>query len=551
VADKMTNILFVNIPATSLNGIEQFATSKNIDRLPIVMPLGILYLSASAKFNCKNQNNFQLLDYCADYDKIKNYADNPKKFFIDLAIEKVTVQPEIISITLNFACMYDTFLFCVNELKRLFPNSCIIVGGIQASNTVNHLIKICNIDYVMCGEGEIAFPQCIDQYQSGISLNEIKGVYSRDKIPDKKIITTDFIENLDMIPYPDWDILDMDIYSKTKTGWTHETDVNTMVASVITSRGCIFHCTFCSAHTIHGRKMRGRSIENVISEIKELNKKYGINGFTFIDDLITYDKKRMIDLMVSLKKLDIENLKIEFPNALSINTTDSDTIDLMERSGVSTIILALESGSSYTQKYIIKKNVNFDKTNIITNYIRKNHPNIDLRCNILFGFPHETKQLMQESLDFVKTLPLDWVRFFAAVPLPGSEMYQQFIEMGAIQDSPENWERVHFGFGSRAFDTPEISAEELNEFIYQANLDLNFKNNYNVRTGNISRALHHFKEIVKIYDFQIICWYSILNCYTKLNDAEGVKITETKIDQLLKSDERAIEMYEKYQQYIS
>jgi anaerobic magnesium-protoporphyrin IX monomethyl ester cyclase len=548
----MTDILFVNIPAAPLKTIEESAQSKSTYYLPIVMPLGLLYLSASAKANCKNNHHFQVLDYCAELDKIKNYPENFKQFFIDLAKERIVGNPDIISITLNFALMYDTFVFCIDVLKESYPRSCIIVGGTQASNTVHHLIKNPNIDYVMCGEGEIAFPQFIDNYPSEDLLTGIKGVYSRNKIPDKEIIMTDFVEDINTIPYPDWGILDMDAYTTTKIGWTHETDEaqESRVASILTERGCFFHCTFCSAHTIHGRKIRGRTIENVIGEIKELNARYGVNRFTFADDLVTYDKKRLINLLALMKKLDILNFKIEFPGSLSINTTDNDIIDLMAECKVKTIILALESGSQYTQKHIIKKNVNFDKAISLSKYIREAHPELILRCNLLFGFPYETKELMQESLDFVKTLPLDWVYFYTASPLPGSEMYWQFVESGAIQDSPETWGRVHFGFGSRVFDTPEISAEELNEFIYRANLDVNFKNNYNMRTGNISRALYLFKEIVKIYDFHIVCWHMILDCYKKLNDTEGMKNTQTKIDQLLKSDQQAIEMYKKYPQYI-
>jgi radical SAM superfamily enzyme YgiQ (UPF0313 family) len=545
----MTNILFVNIPAIPWNELKLYSTHKNTIYSPLAMPMGLLYLSACVKAKFGNQHKVQLLDYRANLDKILNYSDTPKIFFSGLATELVKFEPDIISITLNFACAYQTFVYCVQELKRTYPHSCIIVGGIQASNTVEHLITNQNIDYVMCGEGEIAFPQCVSTYEKIKNLTEIKGVYSKDKLPGKKRVITDMVEDLDTIPYPDWDILDMDVYiCGGRQQGSGDSSIRT--ATVITSRGCPFKCTFCSSHTIHGRKTRTRSVENVIGEIKELNKSFGINLITFEDDLITSNKKRTIEIFSTLKQLKFKNFKIEFPDILSINTTDNEVLDIMVENGLSVAIFALESGSSYTQKHIIKKNVNLEKTHAIVNHLRNNHPEVIIRCMLLFGFPHETKELMQESLSYAKTLALDWVAFNPATPLPGSEMYDQFIEMGAIKDIPETWERCHFGVGSRNFDTPEMSAAELNEFIYMANLDVNFKNNYNIRSGNFSRALQQFEGIVKKYNFHIIAWYSILYCYKKINDTKNVELTEKIIKKILESDERAITMYEKYGQYI-
>jgi len=545
----MTNILFVNIPSLPWDELKLYAQQKNSIYTPFVMPMSILYLSASIKAKFGNRQEVQILDYNAHTDKIKNYSDNPEKFFSGLATQLIKFEPEIISITLNFACAYKSFLLCARELRIKYPKSIIIVGGIQASNTVHHLIKNPDIDYIICGEGEIAFPDCIEAYENGKTMYTIKGIYSKEKVPDKKPIITDMVENLDTIPYPDWDILDMNKYLRAgRMQTTH--DINMKTATIITSRGCPFHCTFCSSHTIHGRKIRNRSVENVMGEIIELNRRYGIKMITFEDDLFTSDKKRTMEILSKIKQLNIEKLHIECPNVLSINTIDADILDLMVDCGLVVTNFALESGSAFTQKYIIKKHVNLEKAHILVNYLRQNHPKIYIRCMLLFGFPHETKELMLESLEFAKTLDLDWVAFAPATPLPGSEMYTQFIEMGVIQDTPEMWEKCHFGLGSRDFDTPEISARDLNEFIYQANLEVNFKNNHNMITGKYSRAIEQFETIVKHYEYHIIAWFSLLYCYKKLQDIQGVERAENQIKSLLESDERAIEMYQKYPQFI-
>jgi len=545
----MTNVLFICIPSLPWDELKRYVMQKNTLYTPLVMPMCILYLSSSVKAKFGEKHNIQLLDYRQHINKIKNFSEIPEKFFSGVAKDLVKFEPEIISITLNFACAYQTFVHCVKELRSMYPYSNIIAGGIQASNTVNHLIKNPDIDYVMCGEGEIAFPECVNAYQRRRMLTTIKGVYSKDKVPDKHPVITDMVENIDTIPYPDWDILDMDLYSHAGRMQTTQ-NFNMKVATVLTSRGCPFQCTFCSSHTIHGRKTRNRSVENVLGEIIELNKRYGINMITFEDDLFTSNKKRTIKILSQIKLLNIKNFHIEFPNVLSINTTDTDILDLMVDCGLVVTNFALESGSEYTQKYIIKKNVNLKKAHILVNHLRQNHPEVFIRCMLLLGFPHETKKLMQESIDFTKTLALDWVAFNPATPLPGSEMYDQFIDMGVIQDTPETWDNCHFGLGSRDFDTPEISANDLNEYIYRANLDVNFKNNHNLLTGNYSRAIEQFERIIKLYEFHIIAWYSILYCYKKLYNTEGIQKAENQIKSLLESDERAIEMYKKYPQYI-
>jgi hypothetical protein len=199
---------------------------------------------------------------------------------------------------------------------------------------------------------------------------------------------------------------------------------------------------------------------------------------------------------------------------------------------------------------ILKKNVNLKKARSIIKYVKNKYPEIIVRCIFIFGFPHETLALMRESINYAKSLDIDWTIINTATPLPGSEMFKQYVEMGVITDSPKTWNKCHYGFGSRWFDTPEHSAKELNNFIYLANLDVNFKNNYNIRHGNFYKALQQFEGIVLLYDFHIIGWYCILFCYEKLGDTAGIIITKNKIKQLLESDERAITMYQKYRQFI-
>jgi uncharacterized radical SAM superfamily protein len=403
-----------------------------------------------------------------------------------------------------------------------------------------------NIDFVFRGEAELALSEFMRQFSNGEPIN-VAGVHSAtDPISEASLELCEFVDDLNEFPFPDWDLIDMDMYTRmsymTITGREPQCDHEIRSSVILGTRGCPGQCTFCSQHTTHGRKIRCRSVENITEEMKTINSKFGVTTFVPNDDMFLSGGKRDLTLLNAIKDLGIPNLEMQFPIGLHVNSMNQDTMSAFKHVGTKVVNLAIESGSRYVQRHIVKKHVNLEKARKVVNFFRE--CGISTRCFFILGFPGETKEQMRETIEYAKSLQADWCDFFEAIPLIGSEMHDQFKEMGCISDDSCDWSKTHFL--GRSFDTPEIRADELKELTYRANLECNFLNNYNKTAGDYNKAISLYKNIIERYPFHIVAWYSIMACYEEMGDeARSQEILDT-ILKLIRTDSIAADMFEKY-----
>jgi radical SAM superfamily enzyme YgiQ (UPF0313 family) len=203
--------------------------------------------------------------------------------------------------------------------------------------------------------------------------------------------------------------------------------------------------------------IRHKSNEFIHKELKSI-KNLGFETIAIYDDLFAAKRSKFLEFEKELQQTDIvDNTKFLLPNALSVAVLTEELIDAIIRMNVEYFKISIESGSQYTQSKIIKKNVNLKKTRRLLEYMRTKE--LPIEVNFILGFPGETKELMQETLDFIDSIDVDWVSMFSALPLPGTEMYQQFIEEGVI-DETFDWDTNRHPL--RSFDTKEIGKDWVN-----------------------------------------------------------------------------------------
>jgi anaerobic magnesium-protoporphyrin IX monomethyl ester cyclase len=543
---KENNILFVNLPSIHFDELYAKINAKDLQFQPLCMPLGLLYISSYMREH-NELDKVALLDYVLYMDKLPDYK-NVEDFIEGIVKSAIKFTPNIIAFSLIFSSSHKFFLVCHDIIKSIWPEAVTVVGGTHATNCTRYLLENGNVDYVIRGEGELAFSEFVKKSSRATPIN-IPGVYSRAKLQSAASLElSEPVEDLDTLPFPDWTLIDMESYvtSRGRRRGIKEATEKRM-ATIMTTRGCPFRCTFCSSYTVHGRKMRFRSIENVIEEIKLLNEKYGVDLLIPEDDLFTAKKQRIINLLTEINNIGIPDLELQFPNGLSINTLDEEILDGLIRAGMKVANLAIESGSEYIQKYVINKNCNLKKARKLIKYLRDN--DIIVRCYFILGFPSETKDQIMETINYAKSLEADWCVFNIATPLVGSKMYRQFIELGYLKENIDIWSNTFFQ--KRNFDTQEVSASDLEELAYRANLDCNFINNPNRRNGQYEKAIVIYQDILNLYPFHIIAWYCIMECYKEMNDYSRANSAENKIKQLIEEDKRSKEMYHKYGDLIS
>lgn len=309
------------------------------------------------------------------------------------------------------------------------------------------------LDFILRREPEITFRELIIALERKKDLKPIKGLCYRE---GNKIIVNpdrDYLKNLDTLPISLQELLPLEKYFMPFVG--------KKFTFVLASRGCPFHCTFCRQPIMWQRKVRFRSPENIVSELKVI-KKLGVKSINFQSDTFTVDR----DWVIKLCKLMIkEDLNFKWLCNSRCDTVDSEMLSWMKKAGCWLVGFGIESGS---QKILdnCKKDITLAKIERGIELTKK--ARIDVWGWFVIGLPGETKKTIRETIDFAKRLPLDLANFAFATPYPGTEFYKQVDEKGYLVS--HNWEDYDQNY-SAVTSYPELSAHQIEKAIKKATLE--------------------------------------------------------------------------------
>lgn len=315
----------------------------------------------------------------------------------------------------------------MSKVRPLLPNAKIVLGGMQMSIMPQETFEYFDglIDYGFAGESEWAFSTFID-FVNGNELMD-----NLNKIPnlvwksgeDIKINLSEYPENLDEIPFPRWELIPPDSYPKAPHGAFLK---QYPVAPIITSRGCPYSCTFCAAGTISGKKVRYRSIDNIIEEIKYLNKDFNVKEIHIEDDNFSMRKGRAIEFSERILR---EGLGITwaFPNGLRLDNLDLPTLKLMHKAGCYSLNVGVESGNDEILRKI-KKRITREEIKAKISMVKD--AGLDIGGFFIIGFPGETVKEIKDTINFARELPLDRIGISYFQTYPGTEEYKKLCDSG-------------------------------------------------------------------------------------------------------------------------
>ncbi len=320
---------------------------------------------------------------------------------------------------------YGEFLRLAELIKRCSSSIRIVAGGPHVSALPCETLKECPaIDFIVTGEGEATFIELLKAISDGEEdFANIRGLSFRLRGDIIQNQPRELIEDINSLPFPAWDLIDARKYSvfSIKKGLTF---------ALLSSRGCPNHCIFCDSHTIFGRRFRPRSAENIFSEILSLHKMYGMNQFDFVDDMITLDKKRVLDLCVLLKESGISFTWMANARA---NTLDGEMLKAMKESGCVRIDIGVESGDPSVRR-MAKKGIT-DEDVIRTHRLSK-EAGIQVGSFVMVGNLGETMDSVRMTAGLLKDIGED-VMISIACPFPGTELYRIAKEKGYLRVT--NW----------------------------------------------------------------------------------------------------------------
>ncbi|MGQ4876818.1 MAG: B12-binding domain-containing radical SAM protein [Promethearchaeia archaeon] len=393
-------------------------------------PLGILYIASILK---KERYDVEILDSTCEGYFNSIIKDDYITYGLtdDEIIKRIKkYNPDIVGISSMFSAHQKNAIHYCNLVKQVNKDIIVILGGIHPSLFPNKCICNDSVDFVIIGEGEYRIIKLLKV------LNENKNDFEFDGIAYKKEnkiiinLMTTRIEDLDILPFPARELIDFEKYIDIGVPYA-PFPRKERVAEIMTSRGCPFHCNFCSTVKYWGRKFRMRSVKNIIEEIEILVKKYRIEEIQFPDDNMTINKKRSMDLFNELKKY---NLSWCTPHGLMPKTLDKNMIELMAESGAYQLTFAIESGSKRVRDEIIHKPVPIK--NEIKKLVEECHKNkMQVHGMFVLGFPGEKKEEIFKTLQYPFDVYFDSASFFIANPMPGSELYKECKEKGYLRDT--------------------------------------------------------------------------------------------------------------------
>ena len=288
----------------------------------------------------------------------------------------------------------------------------VFIGGIHPTFMPKQTLIDTGADYVSLGEGEISLKKLLDANFDGTG---IQGIYNLENLPDKPI-KGEKVENLDDLPMPDWGQISPKSYPRAPHGAVTK---NYPIGIIITTRGCPYGCKFCASPNFYDRKIRFRSPKNVVDEIEYLVKNYGVKEIHFEDDNFTLKRSHAYEVC---KMIVDRKIKITFtcPNGIRADKVDKEVLLMMKKAGCYCFAYGIESANPQ-----ILKNINKDED------IETIKKSIDIAadCGIdcvgffIFGLPGETKQSIEQSINFALSSKLTRAQFMILDVLPGCNLY--------------------------------------------------------------------------------------------------------------------------------
>jgi len=344
----------------------------------------------------------------------------------DYAVEVNRLAPDFIAMECSTPSI-DHDLASVRKIKELRPRTFVALMGSHATYFHKQLLEEHpEVDAVIRGEFEITIREIALALKDGRSLAEVTGLTFRDGASVRVTPDRPFDFELDSWPYPARDIVPIEKYQTAQYQGTNGT-------FMLSSRGCPYRCTFCLwPGTMVGRDFRARRPQSVVDEMEHLVKKYGVDDIYFDDDTMTIDRERLLEICRLIQERD---LKVHWIAMGRVDTVDEELLRAMRNAGCDNIYLGVESGSQEILKRL-KKGIQLSQVERAFQVARK--VGIKTQAFFMLGGPGETKETLKETIDFAVRLDPDNAQFAAAVPYPGTEMYEEATRKGYLK--AETWE---------------------------------------------------------------------------------------------------------------
>lgn len=412
-------------------------------------PLSILNLGA---FIRDNGYDVRILDTHIEPDYTKKLEDLVKQ------------QPLVIGLSVILGKYTKNAITLTRMIKEIDKNVPLVWGGKLVHLAVDQILNELDVDYAVIGDGEFPLLHLLDALREKADVSGIPGIAFIKEGSTVSNENTTIVDDLDTVYNSEdfgWDLIREKINRRQ----------DPYFINLYSSRGCKYNCSFCYLRDIENRKpglrYRRRSAENVIREIKYLNREFGINVFTFGDDDFLYDLEKVLPVIDYIKE---SGFYIE-QFWTHLNNIKPDIVDRLAGT-CQTICYSVETASTRLQK-ILRKSIPISRVLAVNGQLRQ--AGINTVHNFLFGVPTETDEESKQNIDLLKKIkqvnPYARANCYILSPIPGTPVFEfgQEVAGKEIEWTLSDLSNFHFRYMDSAASKfrPYLTAAD-NEFYENA-----------------------------------------------------------------------------------
>lgn len=374
------------------------------DTEQVVLPLGLMSIASYLKGRFGDRIRVQVVNSNLDLEQNDEDAIRGR-------LE--TVAPHIVGI--RGLTRYREEFSRIARIAKRVSRALVVGGGPHVSSDEHYGMRDAEIDVAVVGEGEAIFADIVEAQQDRGDFGQVSGAVTRHGTTGRANPTRGFIQDLDALPFADYDLVDEAKYAEYLTyGYNKRRQ-----GVLFTSRGCPYHCTFC--HNVFGKKYRCRSPESIHEEVQRLHAR-GISDFYIVDDNFNISKRRAMrffELMSADRT--VRGSKLYFVNGLRGDLVDTEFVDAAVDAGTIWLAYAIETASTRLQK-VIRKNLNLDRIKKTIEYSWSK--GVVVNYWGLLGIEGETVEEAHQTIDFMEDLPPSVIpMLFSQKAYPGTEAY--------------------------------------------------------------------------------------------------------------------------------
>lgn len=440
-----------------------------------VFPSNVAYLAAALK-----KTGAEVTIYSQD---VFHYSNK------DLAKFLLQNEFDLIGVGFMAARFKETIIDLCKVINDCKKDALLVLGGHGPSPIPEYMFSKTNADIVAIGEAEETIMELLQcKLAGGNGLSKIKGIAYRQ---DGECCVNErrpLIKNLDTIAFPEWDLFPIDKYAEGFKFYGHEDGDKYL--GIVTSRGCVNRCNFCYRMD---KGYRLRSIDNVVEEIKLLNKKYKITFFSIYDDLFVFSKKHMLNFRDALKK---NNIKIKFSGTARVDLIDEELIEILKECGCKFLNLGMESTSQNVLD-LMNKRTKVEQNRKAAEIVKKS--GIGMALNFLWGNKGDDEKSLKDNVEFIKKYnTYQQIRTIRPVtPYPGCDLYYDAIKRGLLSGPEDFFERFK-NSDLLTVNFTNIPEKRFYELLFQANKEL-ISDHFSHTSGDLNQAQDLIDQFFNLY----------------------------------------------------